>query len=117
MPTTGASTAARITAIESALTASTSIADVLAANGRNSHFARREEVLTILTALRQSPKIAVGKLDGDFRNLPDNWSSAQVTDQIFSDPQPVGAMMETLMRPTGEWSRREKARARRAVIS
>lgn len=77
MPTTGASTAARITAIESALTADTSIADVLAANGRNSHFASREEVLTMLTALKQSPKIAVGRLAGDFRDLPGNWSPAQ----------------------------------------
>lgn len=85
----------------------TSIADALAANGRNSHFARREEVLTILTALKQSPEIAVGRLAGDFRDLPDNWSPAQVTDQIFSDPQPVGAMMETLMRPTGEWPENE----------
>lgn len=72
----------------------TSIADALAANGRNPHFARREEVLTILTALKQSPEIAVGRLAGDFRDLP--------------DPQPVGAMMETLMRPTGKWPQKEK---------
>lgn len=86
----------------------TSIADALAANGRNPHFARREEVLTILTALKQSPEIAVGRLAGVFRDLPDNWSPAEVTDQIFFDPQPVGAMMETLMRPTGKWPQKEK---------
>ncbi|AWB83138.1 hypothetical protein [Corynebacterium liangguodongii] len=84
-----------------------SIADALAANGRNSHFASREEVMAILRVLKKSPEISVGKVEGGFLDLPDDWDPAEVADQIFSDPQPVGAMMETFIRPTGEWPQRE----------
>ncbi|WP_257159318.1 hypothetical protein [Corynebacterium cystitidis] len=87
----------------------TSISDALGANDHNSHFASREEVLTILLAIKQSPELAIGRLDDGFKDLPDSWDPAEITVEIFRDPQPAGAMMEVLMRPTGQWPQRKES--------
>lgn len=85
----------------------TSIADATAANGKNSFHATREDVVAILTAIKHSQTIIPGRLNGEFQDLPADWDPTTVTDGIFSDPIPAGAMMEVLLRPAGEWPTRQ----------
>lgn len=84
----------------------TSICDAIQANGRKSHQASREEVVAILTAIKHSRTIIPGRLNGGFQDLPPDWDPTTVTGGIFSDPHPVGAMMDVLLRPAGEWPNR-----------
>lgn len=84
----------------------TSIADATAANGKNSFHATRGDVAAILTAIKNSQTITPGRLNGGFQDLPADWDPTTVMGGIFSDPNPVGAMMEVLLRPAGEWPKR-----------
>ncbi|WP_262485199.1 hypothetical protein [Corynebacterium poyangense] len=84
----------------------TSIVDATAANGRNSFYATPEEVFIILTAIKESKQIIPGRLHGGFQDLPDNWDPAIITEEIFADTDPISAMMEVLLRPSGKWPTR-----------
>lgn len=79
------------------------ICDAIQANGRRAHLASREDIMSILVAIKESPDVSIGRLDGEFQDLPPDWEPSEVTAEIFSDPQPDGAMMEVLIRPTGAW--------------
>lgn len=85
-----------------------SISDAIQANGRKSHQANREDITLILRAIEQSQEIAIGKINGEFQDFPTDWEPAEVTAEIFSDPQPVGAMMQVLLRPAGQWPEKTK---------
>lgn len=84
----------------------TSISDAIQANGRKSHQDTREDVVAILAAIKSSQVIVPGRLNGGFQDLPADWDPTTVADEIFSDPNPVGAMMDVLLRPAGEWPKR-----------
>ena len=89
---------------------STSISDATTANGKNSFHATREDVVAILTAIKNNQAIIPGRLTGGFQDLPADWDPTTVTNGIFSDPNPVGAMMDVLLRPAGEWPKRQDNR-------
>jgi len=61
------------------------------ANDINSFHATPDEVFTILTAVKNSPDLALGTVTNEFKDFPDNWSPRDITDRIFasSDPHPL----------------------------
>ncbi|WP_284864828.1 hypothetical protein [Corynebacterium rhinophilum] len=79
-----------------------SIAAATGANDINASYATPNEVFTILTAVKNSPDLALGTVTNEFKDFPDSWSPRDITDQIFASPDPIFSMMDIFMRPTKE---------------
>ena len=79
-----------------------SIADATGANDINSFHATPDEVFTILTAVKNSPDLALGTVTNEFKDFPDSWSPRDITDRIFASSDPNLSMMDIFMRPTNE---------------
>ena len=42
------------------------ICDAIQANGRRAHLASREDIMSILVAIKESPDVSIGRFDGEF---------------------------------------------------
>ena len=74
------------------------IADATGANGRNSFDATYDEVVTILSAIKNSSAVTLGNLGAGFQDLPDSWSPREIASEVFSSPDPIGEMMDFWIR-------------------
>ena len=75
-----------------------SIADATGANGKNSFDATYDDVVAILSAVKNSSAVTLGKLGGGFHDLPDSWSPREIASEVFSSPDPIVEMMNFWIR-------------------
>lgn len=75
------------------------IADATGANGKNSFYATYDDVVTILSAVKNSSAVMLGKLVGaGFHDLPDTWSPREIASEVFSSSNPTAEMMDFWIR-------------------
>ena len=68
--------------------------------GRMGNDATYDDVVTILSAVKNSSAVTLGKLGAGFQDLPDSWSPREIASEVFSSPDPNGEMMNFWIR---EW--------------
>ena len=74
------------------------IADATGANGKDSFDATYDDVVTVLSAVKNSSAVTLGKLGAGFHDLPGSWSPREIASEVFSSSNPTAEMMDFWIR-------------------